>query len=94
MSPDGAIIMTGRWLYAGRISKVVEIVAMKHDYNFDLPVLDGRVPWKRFPLNSEGLLHYVRADGGDLLGCPPFLSVPEARAWAEAQPWAPINWDG
>ncbi|RYG57594.1 MAG: hypothetical protein EON56_02195 [Alphaproteobacteria bacterium] len=86
--------MAGRWLYAGQVLKVVEIVAMDHDYYFDLPALDGREPWERFAPNSDGLLYYVRADGGDLLGCPPFLSVAQAKAWADAQPWAPIAWDG
>lgn len=94
MSTDGETVLTGRWLYAGEIPKIVEIVALDHDYNFDLPVQDDRASWERFPLNAEGLLYYVRADGGDLLGCPPFRSVGEARAWAEAQPWAPIQWDG
>ena len=54
----------------------------------------GAMPWERFPLNSEGVLYYVRADGGDLLGCPPFQSIAEAKAWAEAQLWAPIQWEG
>jgi len=91
---NGKTVLTGTWLYAAQVPKVVEIVAMDHDYNFDLPVLDSREQWERFPLNLEGLLYYVRADGGDLLGCPPFHSIAAAKAWAEAQPWGPIHWDG
>jgi hypothetical protein len=91
---DGKTVLTGSWLYADQVLKVVEIVAMDRDYNFDLPVLDGRDDWERFPLNQEGLLYYVRADGGDLLGCPPFRSIAAAKEWAEAQPWGPIRWDG
>jgi len=94
MKLDGDTVLTGSWLYAGQILKVVEIVAMDCDYNFELPVLDGRHLWERFPLNADGVLYYVRADGGDLLGCPPFQSIPEAKAWAEAQPWGPIEWNG
>jgi hypothetical protein len=90
----GKTVLTGSWLYAGQALKVVEIVAMDRDYNFDLPVLDGHEQWVRFPLNAEGLLYYVRAEGGDLLGCPPFQSIADARAWADTQPWAPIRWDG
>lgn len=91
---DGKTVLTGSWLYASQVPKVVEVVVMDRDYNFDLPVLDGREQWERFPLNSEGVLYYVRADGSDLLGCPPFQSIAEAKAWADAQPWAPIQWEG
>jgi len=94
VKPGGKTVLTGSWLYAGQVLKGVEIIALDHDYYFDLPALDGRDPWERFPLNSEGLLYYVRADGGDLLGCPPFHAISEAKAWVEVQPWAPITWDG
>lgn len=91
---DGEVVARGQWIYAEAVPKTVEIVAFDCDYYFDrIPTDDGRRPWRRFPPNADGLFFYVRADGGDLLGCPPFKSASEARQWADLQPWGPIKWD-
>jgi hypothetical protein len=88
----GETVATGQWFYAGEVRKSVEIVAFSYDYYFELPAIDGRDPWTPYPLNEDGVLLYVRADGGDPLGEPPFQTILDAKAWANSQPWAPIDW--
>lgn len=91
---DGKRVAAGTWLYDGVIQKPVEVVAFDCDYHFDrLPGDDGRDPWEPYPLGPDGLLYYVRADGQEPLGFPPFRSLAEAQAWADAQDWAPITWE-
>lgn len=90
---DGERIALGWWLYAGVVKKRVEVVAFTFDYWFELPGDDGRELPEPYQLNPEGRLYYIRADGGEPLGFPPFMSIDDARAWADAQPWAPIDWD-
>jgi hypothetical protein len=86
------VVLSGTWLYGGDVPKPVEVVRLAYDYYFELPSDDGRSPWAPYPPNAEGAFYYVRADGGDFLGFPPFATMDAARAWADAQPWAPIVW--
>jgi len=89
---DGLTISIGKWLYAGSATKQIEVVAFDCDYFFDrLPCQDGRDMWKRYPLNAEGRLYYIKADG-DVLALKPFQSAGEAKTWGDTQPWAPIEW--
>ena len=91
---EGEPVFRGYWLYDGEVRTSVEVVAFDCDYYFDrLPGFDGRDPWVRYPLNADGLLYYVRADQGEPVGFPPFLTNTDAQAWADAQPWAPIEWE-
>ena len=91
---DGETVATGRWLYAGTVPKTVEIVAFDCDYFFErMPCDDGRDPYERHPLNADGRLFYIKT-AGDVLPLRPFGTVGDARAWADAQPWAPIAWIG
>ncbi|RXF73798.1 hypothetical protein [Hansschlegelia zhihuaiae] len=90
---EGKRAAMGRWLYDGVIEKTVEIIAFDYDYYFELPGHDGRRTWKPYSLNVDGFLYYVRADGGEPLSMEPFQSISDAKAWVDAQPWAPIDWE-
>ena len=71
----------------------VEVVRLPHDYWFELPGDDGRKTWEPYTPGEDGFYYYVRANGGDFLGSPRFNGLEDARGWANAQPWAPIECD-
>jgi hypothetical protein len=48
-------------------------------------VLDENAP---IPDTPDGFVYYVSATSGG-----EFHSVDEAKRWADAQPWGPVNWD-
>ena len=88
---SGKVVAQGTWLYEGSVRETIEIVSFDYDFWFALPGDDGRPEWEPYPLNEEGVLYYVRV-GAEPLPIEPFKSALEARAWTDAQSWAPIKW--
>ena len=48
-------------------------------------IVDADAP---IPVTSDGLVYYVGATSGG-----EFVSVADAIAWADRQPWGPVQWD-
>jgi hypothetical protein len=83
------IVASGTWLYDGIVPRRIEIY-----------VKPARFAWKRYedhdqidetrpiPETKDGFLYYFRiANWGE------YLTIEEAKAWADAQPWGPVAWD-
>lgn len=84
------VVMRGRWQF-----EQIEMTV-------DLVTLDRREIERRFancghldaypaPTDQDGPF-YCLLQNGDPLG-PCFLDPDSARAWADNQPWAPVEWD-
>ena len=90
MSNEGEfkVVARGTWLYDGIVPRLVEIVAKparlaasRYD---DHDQIDERIP---IPETPDGWLYQCRPGGGE------GLTLEEAKAWAEIQPWGPVKWD-
>lgn len=91
----GEPVLGGTFLYGGASQRRVEIVACNYDRVHAMRVdealhvgdsLDD-LPAPR-PMGPDGVLFHVRGTS-----CPDCETVGQAKAWAEAQPWAPVVWD-
>jgi hypothetical protein len=93
------IVAVGTWIYDGVAQRRITISARPAEFagsryveaeplGFLTP--DGFVldPAKPVPKTPDGFVYYVGATSGG-----EFASLADAKAWAEAQPWAPIKWD-
>jgi len=83
------IVATGIWLYDGRIPKRIVIyakparfAASRYDYDDQL---DESRP---IPATLDGFLYSC-----SLGGCGDYLTIDEAKMWADDQPWGPVKWD-
>jgi hypothetical protein len=83
------IVATGTWFYAGtapvRISvhsKPAKFASSRYDEDDQL---DESRP---IPETKDGFLYRCHPVGG-----PDHLTVDEAKAWADRQPWGPVKWD-
>src|SRR5882757_884740 len=92
MPPD-RVVAIGTWLYDGTVPRPIELFARpaglagsrwiedEHTGEF---VLDASAP---VPVTPDGLVYSMGATSGG-----EFLSVAEALAWADRQPWGPVEW--
>ena len=87
------VVAIGTWLYDGKVPRKIALRARPVAFagsrwiedeqsgefiiNEDAPV----------PTTADGLVYYVGATGGG-----EFRSVAEAVAWADQQPWGPVEW--
>lgn len=81
-------VATGIWFYDGTVPKPIAIWAKPASdsytrYNED-DELEESSP---IPQTKDGLLYCAVPGRGE------FMSVEEAKANADAQPWGPIKWD-
>jgi hypothetical protein len=84
----GEPVLNGTWRYDGRTHERITIIARNYDmrhstYEADGMLDEGEQP---VPLGPDGRLYYVA-------GSPPLRTLEEAKAWAEKQPWGPVEWD-
>ncbi len=99
---QGMPILGGTWMYDGVLPMRVLIVACDHDRDY-ASRQDDRLYWtdadydadeddggedEPSPLGPDGRLYYVGHTWG-----PPHQTLEAAKAWVDAQPWGPANWD-
>jgi hypothetical protein len=82
-------VATGVWLYDRTVPRRIEIARIPAEHSRgrydDYDELDEMIP---IPETKDGYLYHVV---GPING--EFLSVEEAIAWANEQPWGPVSWD-
>jgi hypothetical protein len=92
MSRDHAwtVVAVGTWLYDGTIRHKIELLSRPatlaysrwiEDEKTGEFVVDASAP---IPTTADGLVYYVAGSE--------FLSVADAIAWADQQPWGPVQW--
>jgi hypothetical protein len=87
------IVSVGIWLYDGKVPFKIELLSRSarfaasrwiEDAQTGEFIIDEDAP---VPATVDGLVYYVGAtDGGE------FLTMAEALAWADRQPWGPVKW--
>jgi hypothetical protein len=87
------VVARGTWLYDGTVPHEIELLARPvvqassrwiEDENTGEFVFDECAP---VPNTADGLVYYVGATrGGE------FLTMADAIAWADQQPWGPVAW--
>ncbi len=86
------IVLNGVWLYDGAQPQRIDIRAVAAEFAYsryyDFEIADDEIdPTSPIPASDDGFVYYVgHTTGGE------FSSLAAAKAWAEAQPWAPITW--
>lgn len=83
------VAATGVWLYDGAVPRRIAIARIPAEfsgsrYNDD-DELNETTP---IPQTKDGHLYHVVGPVNE-----EFLSISEAMAWADAQPWGPVTWD-
>jgi hypothetical protein len=81
------IVATGTWFYDRSVPHPIAIYAKPARFassRYDDLELDERRP---IPDTKDGFLYYCWPGLGE------HLTIEEAKAWADAQPWGPIKWD-
>jgi len=86
---EGELVLVGWFLYDGAVPTRVEIVARNYDVyyqvNDDDDLLERRD--QAVPLGTDGRLYYFK---GNL---QPHRTLEAAQAWADRQPWGPVDWN-
>jgi hypothetical protein len=86
---DDQIVLTGTWLYDKQVPRQISILRKQPKY------ADSRYDWEAnqwdesapIPDTADGFLYYCSVgNSGE------YLSVRDAKAWADAQPWGPVIW--
>ena len=87
--PNNKIVATGIWFYDRTVPKRIVIYAkparFANSRYDDDDQLDERRP---IPDTRDGFLYFC--DPG---GYGEYLTIDEAKAEADAQPWGPVTWD-
>ena len=89
---DRTVIAVGTWLYDGKVARKIELLARPAaqassrwiENETGEFILDASAP---IPATADGRVYYVGATSGG-----EFLSVADAIAWADQQPWGPVQW--
>ena len=86
-------VAVGSWLY-GEVRQPVWIISLPYDYWHAVAEADGRLEPGEAPLrlNADGMLLYVHFEGAQLVWSGGCQSVAEAKAVAEREIGAPIEW--
>jgi hypothetical protein len=97
MDVGSHVVAKGVWLYNRTVPHMIEIYARPAKFagsRFREPdentpetdfVLDENAP---IPDTPDGFVYYVGATSGG-----EFHTIEEAKRWADAQLWGPVNWD-
>jgi hypothetical protein len=96
MSEESKIVATGTWLYDKIVPMRIEIYAKPPCFASCRYDEDEQLDESRpIPDTKDGSLYFCRPGGADdfLHSTQEFLSIDEAKAWADAQPWGPVKWD-
>ena len=93
------VVVEGTWLYSGIVPTQVRVVRLDYDFWFAIGQADDDLaPGETPGLNVEGHLYYVRHKPGWSEGqpfwpdSPGYLTVPEAKAAAEAMLHVAVEW--
>ena len=87
------MVAVGTWFYDGKVPRTIELLARPaalassrwiEDEETGEFVVDANAP---IPETADGLVYYVGATSSG-----EFLSVADAVAWADQQPWGPVQW--
>lgn len=87
---DGERVAVGRYRY-GEVWNEIEVLRYPFDYWVELLELDVLERRPAHDLNWDGFLFYVVPAETDPLP-DPFQSSEAAMAWADQQPWGPVEW--
>ncbi|HTA99649.1 MAG TPA: hypothetical protein VK804_04165 [Bradyrhizobium sp.] len=89
MNNDAEIVATGTWLYDQQVPRPISVLRKPakwaHSrYDWETDQWDESRP---IPDTVDGFLYYCSlGKSGE------HLSINDAKAWADAQPWGPVNW--
>jgi hypothetical protein len=93
MAQNSTVVAIGTWLYDGEVPRKIELLSRPaaeagsrwiEDEQTGEFIIDESAP---VPVTADGLVYYVGATSGG-----EFLSIDEAIAWADRQPWGPVEW--
>lgn len=88
---DGERIARGRYRF-GRDWKVINLVQYPFDYHLEMLDPEARAGLPAHRPNADGYLFYLVPDETEPLESP-FHSAGAAKAWADGQPWGPVDWE-
>ena len=87
------VVAVGTWLYDRKVPRKIELLArpaslaasrwVEDQKTGDFVIDEGAA----VPATHDGRVYYVGATGGG-----EFLSMAGALAWADRQPWGPVEW--
>ncbi len=88
----GEVVLTGTWLYDGKVPKPICVIARNFDAFWKSPDFEelDRDP---IPLGPEGRLYTVAFPPARDWDAWPYQTVDELKAWADTQAWGPVTWD-
>ena len=83
------LVASGTWFYDGTVPMRIQIYAKlprfaRKRYE-DHDQIDGSRP---IPETKDGFLYYCEPVVSD-----EYLTIEDAKAWADSQPWGPVTWD-
>jgi hypothetical protein len=87
------VIAIGTWLYDDTVVREIELLARPATSSYSRWIEDKQTGEgiidedAAVPATADGKVYYVGATGGG-----EFLSIAEALAWADKQPWGPVKW--
>ena len=89
MSDNSKIVATGTWFYDRTIPKPISIYAKSPRFACSRYDDDDQLDESRsIPETLDGFLyHCFPGPGGE------YLTIEEAKAAADGQPWGPVKWD-
>jgi hypothetical protein len=88
------VVAIGTWLYNGKVPQQIELRARPADMAGSRWIEDSQTgefvinEGAPIPVTADGFVYYVGATSGG-----EFLSVADAIAWADRQPWGPVKWN-
>lgn len=93
MTNETKPVATGTWYYDGGVPKRIEVYKKEAQFassrfnrdTDDQPTIDDSKP---IPATRDGYLYFcLLGNSGE------HLSVEDVKAWANSQPWGPVDWD-
>ena len=81
------IVATGTWFYDKTVPQRIAIYAKPARFASSRYDDDDKLDESRpIPDTIDGFLYYCRPGSEH-------LTIEDAKAWADAQPWGPVTWD-
>jgi hypothetical protein len=90
MGDDAETVANGTWLYDRQVPRLISIVRKsakwaESRYDWEADQWDESKP---IPETKDGFIYSCSlGKSGE------HLTVEDAKAWADAQPWGPVKWD-
>jgi hypothetical protein len=89
MEMEKKIVATGTWFYGRSVPERISVYAKPARFAGSRYDDDDQLDESRpIPETNDGFLYYC-----SLGRCGEHLTVEDAKAWADAQPWGPVTWD-